>query len=110
MTEIVVNITSTSAAKGLREELDTEVKRRGRKFRPFIGEILKYAVENKLKFKKSLKESKEKGGSFIGAVVKSDVKKELIKWADENNTTLGLHCCFILEKVVEESMFEEIFQ
>lgn len=109
MTDKVVNITQTASGQRLKDDLDKEAKKRGMKVRSFVGQILTYAVANKSVFKKPLKDARPKPGDNIGAVVSEKVIDELNAWAKEKNTSRGFWCCFILEKVLEDRLIDDIF-
>ncbi len=106
----VINITTTASGYGLKEELEDYAAIRGLKIRTFVGKIFEYSIDHKRKFDKLDKPARKKGGANIGAVVSDHVKSELTKWAKEKNTPRGLHCCFILEKAIDdEALLNEIF-
>jgi hypothetical protein len=103
----IVNISSNASGKGLKEDLEKEARNRGMKIRSFIGLLYSYAVNNKGKFK-PLKNAREKDGANIGASVSEELKQKLDEWATKKQTSRGLLCCYILEKILEENLFDDI--
>ena len=110
MRKVIINISTTAAGQGLKQELDRHALHRGMKTRAFVGQIYAFATNNKHRFRKLSSDARSKPGSNIGAVVSEKVKEDLDNWAKERQTSLGMLCCFILENVLEpEGLIDEIF-
>lgn len=109
MAEKIVNITPNASAKGLKGELEREARRRGKSVRSFVAVIYRYAVKNKDKFTGSLREPKETGGEHIGASVAETTADQLNQWAKSQETSRGMWCSFILQKVLEDKLIDKIF-
>jgi len=106
-----INIAPTASAKGLREKLDRQARRRGLNFRQMVGDILTYASkkEHRKQFQGPLKDPlPEDGGEHIGSRVSSEVKDTLTAWAKERKVSRGIHCRYILEKAIEDDLFDTI--
>jgi hypothetical protein len=106
--EHIINVVPNAAGQGVREELEIEANGRGLKIRFFVGQIYKYAVNNKEQFNGKIKNPRQKNGGHIGAVTDTNVAKKLEKWADDLHTSRGLLCNYILEMAIEKNLFDKI--
>jgi hypothetical protein len=109
MSEKTVNLTPDSSAQGLRDELEQAANDRGRRFRPFVGAIYEYAVNNKAIYSDALSRARSKPGEHIGAVVSESAGKALDQWAKDKTTSRGKLCCYILETTMEKNLLGKIF-
>ena len=105
----VINIIPTSSADGLRSKLEMEARCCGLSFRQFIGDIYTYATRNKKSFSSPFQNPRRRGGDHIGAVVTEQVAKDLTRWAKTKRTARGELCRYILEKILEDGLFNKIF-
>lgn len=103
----IVNITPKASAKGLRDLVLTEARRRGLNPRHFVGDIYEYAVRNRRKFHGPLKQPRAEGGEHIGAVVSDKTASELSEWAVQRKTNRTAHCRYILEKALEDGLIAQ---
>lgn len=104
-----LNITKGSSGDGLRAVLDRQAHSRGMKLTRFVGQILEYAADHQGEFKKGVDNPRSKPGEHIGAEVRTDALKKLSDWAQLKQTQRGLLCCYILERVDEDDMYDKIF-
>lgn len=109
MGQRVVNITPSSSAFDLREDLEREASARGKPMRSFVGSIYGYAVKNRPTFSGPLRPPRKKPGKHIGATVSDVVAKELDRWSKQEQTTRAMWCCYLLEKALQGKMLERIF-
>ncbi|MEA5077864.1 MAG: hypothetical protein VB013_04765 [Anaerolineaceae bacterium] len=107
--EHIVNVVPNAAGRGVRDDLLLEANGRGLKMRSFVGKIYEYAVGHKEIYTGKLKEPRMKEGNHIGAVTSQHVVDGLKIWADENETSRGLLCNYILEMTIEKKLFDQIF-
>ncbi len=105
----VVNISERAAGEGLKEALDAEAASWGLTSRNFVGRVYEYALEHKRKFLGRLKEARAKGGAKIPASVSPATARQLTQWAESRGTKRGHHCCYILEKALEDKLVENVF-
>jgi hypothetical protein len=105
----VINISERASGEGLKEDLTTEAARWGMTFRPFVGRIYDYALQHQSHFVSPLKDVRPKGGKKVAASVSPVTARKLTQWAEKRGTKRGHHCCYILEKALEDGLMQTIF-
>lgn len=103
-----VDVSRAASAEGLKEDLYQEAANRGMTLSALVTSIYLYAVQNQNKFSSALKNARTKPGEPICVKVNSSLADRLKSWANSKNTKRTLHCCYILEKVLESKLLEEI--
>jgi hypothetical protein len=108
MSKWIINVTTTAAGMGLKEMYNSEGQRRGRSVRPFVAEVLSYALKHKNKYNGPLERPRDKGGTHISIEVTEAVKEEMVRWALEKRTTQAQLVNYILEKSIELKVLDEV--
>ena len=104
-----VNISKASSAIGLKEKIQKEASSRGLTLSKLVSGIYEYAIYNRSSFKEKVKNPGDKPGLHISTSVSRKVRDGLNEWAAETGRQRTLLCVFILEKVIEDDLFEKIF-
>lgn len=110
MNKVSVNISTSASGRRLKEDLTRAAHNRGVNLSKLVAAIYRFAVNHREKFEKPLKDSREKPGGHISASVPASVRDELTDWAVHADKTRTNLCCFILEKVLEDDLLDEVFK
>ena len=105
-----IDLPAGASCKNQRERLLIESGLRGMNLKMLVGACYEFALSNTSLFDKPLKGQYETGGEYIGGLVPKGTKQGLDDWASYRLATRCSLLSFILNKVIEDDMIDDVYR